>query len=245
MPIVRSGLIGWYRADLIAGVAPGGVVTTWPNSAQYGPVLGSAGQSTAGFKPTWQTAQIAGKPIVRFDGTDDLMTISAGFSGLKSKAGCSIFAVWKAADKAVRQDCISIADGFGATNVRASLQKLATTNLHQIMARGTDNTTVGTGKSSAALGTGFVVSGGVVNLTAATIRPYKNGALDYDSAQVAPTGTTFSATDSLAAAIGQFGASGFLQGDIAEILVYNRPLNPAQRHAVERYLGRKYAIAVG
>ena len=68
LPTDISGMQLWLRADKITGLSDGDSVTTWlDESGQSNDVT----QATAANKPTWQTNEINGLAVVRFDGTDD------------------------------------------------------------------------------------------------------------------------------------------------------------------------------
>jgi len=60
----------WWKADGIGALNDGDPVATWPDDAGSVDLT----QSTADYKPTWQTNELNSKPCVRFDGTDDVMT---------------------------------------------------------------------------------------------------------------------------------------------------------------------------
>jgi hypothetical protein len=67
-----SGLVLWLDADAIEGLNDGDPVTTWEDQSGNN---NDATQSSASAKPTYQTNELNGKPIVRWDGTDDYMTL--------------------------------------------------------------------------------------------------------------------------------------------------------------------------
>ena len=62
----------WLKADEITGLSDGAAVTTWTDRWSFNDAV----QSVAAAKPTYQTNELNGKPVVRFDGTDDEMYIS-------------------------------------------------------------------------------------------------------------------------------------------------------------------------
>jgi tetratricopeptide (TPR) repeat protein len=64
-------------------------------------------------------------------------------------------------------------------------------------------------------------------------RPFAPAPLGFNEITVGARYTTFGA--------GPLGPGGFLQGDIAEVLVYNRTLSADETEAVQQYLDRKYA----
>lgn len=73
-PLSISGLKVWLKADGLV-LADSDPVTTWADQSGNG---NDVTQGTAGFKPLYKTNIQNGLPIVRFDGTDDVLT--AGFT---------------------------------------------------------------------------------------------------------------------------------------------------------------------
>lgn len=64
-----------YRADAITGLADAAAVTSWvDSSAGATPVT----QVTGTKRPTYRTAVLNGKPVVRFDGVDDFLQVTTG-----------------------------------------------------------------------------------------------------------------------------------------------------------------------
>jgi hypothetical protein len=67
-----AGLQTWLKADAISA-SDGDPVATWEDSHTSN---NDATQGTGGSQPTYQTNEINGLPVVRFDGTDDFMTVA-------------------------------------------------------------------------------------------------------------------------------------------------------------------------
>lgn len=63
-----SGMVAWYKADSLA-LSDGDAVGSWADSSPNG---NHVTQATAGKKPTFKTNILNGKPVVRFDGEDFL-----------------------------------------------------------------------------------------------------------------------------------------------------------------------------
>src|SRR5688572_5561243 len=77
-PSISASLKRWFKADAITGLADSDPVTTWTDSSGTANVT----QATAAKKPTYRTNVINSLPVVRFDGTDDLLTgLTTGLSG--------------------------------------------------------------------------------------------------------------------------------------------------------------------
>ena len=64
----------WLDADAVTGLSDGDPVSTWSDLSDNGYDLS---QSTGAKKPTFKTNIIHGKPVMRFDGTDDLLIRAA------------------------------------------------------------------------------------------------------------------------------------------------------------------------
>lgn len=77
IPTDIGGLKLWLKADSLA-LSDGDPVATWADSSGLG---NNATQGTSGFRPTFQTNELFGLPVVRFDGSDDYLTIPVSHSG--------------------------------------------------------------------------------------------------------------------------------------------------------------------
>ena len=64
--------VGYWSADTITGLSDGDPVGTWPDQSGTGNNLT---QGTAAQKPTFKVNILNNKPVVRFDGTSDNMSI--------------------------------------------------------------------------------------------------------------------------------------------------------------------------
>lgn len=65
IPSDIAGLVAWYKADAITGKNDGDPITQWDDSS------GNARHLANGGAPNYQTNEINGLPVVRFDGIDD------------------------------------------------------------------------------------------------------------------------------------------------------------------------------
>jgi 6-phosphogluconolactonase (cycloisomerase 2 family) len=74
-PTEISGIKGWWKADSIAQ-ADGSSVSAWLDSSGNEAHMY---QSSATAQPTLQTNELNGYPVVRFDGTNDFMNLTAPF----------------------------------------------------------------------------------------------------------------------------------------------------------------------
>lgn len=84
-----TDLKAWYKADEIGGLSDGDPVTTWSDSSGNSVDLSQTGSA----RPTYKTSIINGLPVVRFDGSDDLLSSSSFSSGTPGLMFASVFRV--------------------------------------------------------------------------------------------------------------------------------------------------------
>ena len=91
-PLSISGCIGWYAADKLVGLADDDLLASWTDFSSAGNHLV---QATATNKPTYKTAILNSKPVVRFNpsgaGGDNIMDAT---NAVAKAAGC-LFVVLK------------------------------------------------------------------------------------------------------------------------------------------------------
>lgn len=75
LPSDLDNLILWLRADTITGLNDGDAVATWQDDSGQG---NDVTQGVAANRPTYQTNERNGLPIVRFDGINDVLTVTLG-----------------------------------------------------------------------------------------------------------------------------------------------------------------------
>lgn len=220
LTLLSGGLALWLKADAISGLSDGNAVSAWLDSSGR---HNDAAQSMASSKPTYKTSILNGKPVVRFDGNDALETALT-----LPNEPVTILLVAKA---------VNLVQG-------TMINHNGDTPYNELWF-GTDNPSLvgftvykGNGSSySPAFGTNasantyyvavlVVESGGAITI-------YRNGVAD-------GTGTLNGKTNFTVA----IGGNQYrpLNGDIAEVLLYNSVLSIAERQAVERYLNSKYAV---
>lgn len=216
-PLQLPGLVAWYKADAITGLVDTNALTTWTDSSSSGH---DATQATAASKPLYRTNILNGKPVVRFDGTNDFLK-TAVFAALLDQP-TTVFAVVKSS---VTTGTHAYLSGFAAGG-EIDLYKLSNPAYHMSAGWSLLSTTP--------VDTAF-------HIIAAT----------YDDADSVirvggGPGTTGIAGGAPAAGLtlGAFpdGSANFLQGDEAEILVFNADLTVADLNAVGAYLASKYAL---
>ncbi len=90
VPSDISNLRLWLKADSLS-LSNNDPVATWTDSSGQG---FNASQGTSGNRPLYKTSIIQGLPVVRFDGTDDFLTLGVvdPFTARTGEA-CTVFAI--------------------------------------------------------------------------------------------------------------------------------------------------------
>lgn len=225
-----SGMQLWLKAD--AGVTKDGSnkVSAWADQSGNG---GNATESTSSIQPTWVTSGLNGQPVLHFDGTDELDG-QAGFNSATSDT--TIFVV----SKRTAMTAWGAPFSFNAGGAKGN--PLLTWN----------NTTNTFGANNS----GVTAVGVYVDLSAAPsdayVHEYRRSGTGLSIRSVGGTlavesdGTqswTPTANANGAYFVGRHYTGGnLLNGDVAEVIVYNRALNDDERTRVEAYLAGKYGM---
>lgn len=215
-PDTLTGLVLWLKADAITGLADGAAVASWLDSSGAG---NSVSQGTSADQPTYQTSVLNGKPALHFNGTSYFLSRTTGFP---INSDYTIAAVFRASSFTPNNVVLG-----GTTGEALYLQGTAMPRLYE-------NGTFAVAPTAMALNTFAVVSG---IFTDATLR----GAIRVNQG-VDGTGTATQHNADANIQIGAFAGANFLNGDIAEIVVYSRALSVIERANVETYLAAKYAL---
>jgi hypothetical protein len=241
-PVDISGLKLWVKADDLEGYLDGDPVGTWPDVSGVGNDLTSS--STA--RPVFKTAIQNGLSILRFDGSNDVMS-KASFSGVDGVSGMTVFLIVKQASLSTNQVYVSKWDyatqGSWAfqTGDGSSSEVTAYIADNIIDAGVNHNQSSGAGITSAFYLIEMVYDGSQ-GTAADRVKFYVNGVLQTNSASgTLPTSLTTCTADFR---VGQFGGAltRNYNGDFGEILVYNSALGSTNRGLVETYLNAKWAV---
>jgi hypothetical protein len=238
-PRALSGCVAWLDASRESAFADAAAVGTWTDWSGRG---NHATQGAAGNKPIYKPGIINGRPVVRFDGTDDWLTFASAL--LPANALMSVFMVMKPTSEAVRGTFLSQYAG----GQPGRLDWIANSNDAGVATAGrilldVNGTTSGAGAGG--LLADFAYSGtiilSVVNAgIAESYRGYVNGVLQ-DSATLA---AVYAAGNTAIGSLSPSAASLPFDGDIAELIIYSRALVTGEQKRVERYLGRKYGLVL-
>lgn len=222
-----SGLVLWLDADAIEGLNDGDPITTWEDQSGNN---NDATQSTGSAKPTYQTNELNGKPVVRLDGTDDYLDFGDPAALDFGTNSFSIFIVVKAADE---EAAVFVKDNYAGDGNGILIFRSSSATDNYAYYNGTDTIVIGTADANYHLlevvrsGTGAgqlaVFRDGVAGTPGTESRTLDNAINAY-------LGISNSVDDV------------FLNGDFAEIIIYDSALSQANRESVEDYISSKYGI---
>lgn len=215
-----AGLAARWRADAITGLANGALVTMWPDMTTNA----YTATATSPRQPTWIAAGIGGKPVVRFDGSRNLLS-NAPAGGSQQ----TIIAVMSA-PTTDRISTIRAGSGPGALHWRVDGNAL------QMLNQWTGN--IGYSSPTAIVAASLRVVVATYNAATGAYAYYVNGTAwgGGTSAQTLTARTTIIGSD--------HGPGDFFIGDIAELLVFSSVLSATDRATVTSALGSRYGITV-
>ncbi|WP_054023591.1 polysaccharide lyase family 8 super-sandwich domain-containing protein [Bacillus sp. FJAT-28004] len=222
-PPASSNLKLWLRAD--AGVTSdgNGKVSAWADQSRS---ANNAAQATAGYQPTLVSNGFNGNPVIRFDGVDDNL-LSSGVTG-NMDSFTVIFVLKPKTVKGFNQT-IGAAGGWGQYSFTTSANGSIFTG-PRLSSRMIPED--GPGANTLVPNNWLTISYVTNN---ASTKLYKNGnQLAYKFLYLAEPWTGFK--------LGVNNSS-TIDGDIAEVLVYNTALLDSDRQRVEAYLKTKYSLA--
>jgi hypothetical protein len=215
-PIPTDNLHLWLRAD-VGVTAPVGRVSDWTDQSGNGR---NAVMPIASRQPELFPGVLNGNPVVRFAGAQSL--------GLSVFAGPTTFTVF-IVGRNTKTSGESIILGPGGSSPN---NQLRWENDTQALFVGTGNdlpvtiSTIGNTRVFHALSTRY--DGG-------TMTVYRDG--DQTSSDSFTTSGPW-----IFASIGSFFSEDFMEGDLAELLIYDRALSEVERQTVNAYLRSKYAL---
>jgi hypothetical protein len=244
LPAVPN-LSAWFSADALS-LTNNAAVATW-NSTAPSPSLSLTQSTTTPTtnppRPLFITNALNGKPVVRFDGSNDYLT---GGNILNiGNVGQTIFVVAKN-NNAGNANRTLFAKSASGTSVSPNANRYAlrtTTNSTMQFSFVDKNSNTFTSVSSPSLPDYSIYTTSVDT---------RNGSIAF-FANSAPVQTNFIApnqniSSTYSFLVGAFndangtGAAGstYFNGDIAEIIVYGRAVTQAERQEVENYMRQKY-----
>lgn len=225
--IPRSGLITWLMANEGITLASGNVSIWNDRSGQNN----HATQSNSSNRPGYSSSAINDLPAVTFNGSSQFLALPSGYSTFTS--GASIFVVLRPNSVSAGARVIDL--GNGATSDNVNIQEPTSTGASMYVFNGSTPSSV-TASSAITLGK-FQLLEAIHNgsTTATILTNALQGAqsTSMNSITNTPRSSNF---------LGQGSAGGnYFNGDIAEVLVYNRAVTTLERSTIEAALISKAA----
>ena len=192
-------------------------------------------------RPTYWTNIVNGRDVVAFGIERFLETSSPAALGMTNDiAGFTTFAVGWNTDTG-SQNYFRVGRGEGSTPAGLRVMLGRQTNQHRFLARRVDDEGFGTVSGGERLFEEWGIDSAYVDYANASAALHINGVEVDSSDDFLDPGNT-SPTDSHMFRIGNDHSSQFWQGDIAEILMFDRALSLSERNEVGIYLSDKYNI---
>lgn len=228
---ITNGLKLWLKADVGVTMDATNYVSAWADQSTN---AYSAAQSTQAYKPLYVSTGINSRASIRFDGADDfLKTSDAGAISTTSFT-------WLIVTANLADDEF-IMGGTGAVSPYHRTPYLRSqTNKFIIMHYSLPSGAVSAQEGGKSVKTPSILTA-VVDNTAKTIKGYVNG-----TNVISTTFANNTATYTRDFHIGSVPCNDsglpltFMEGDISEVIIYNRALSVAERETVETYLSEKY-----
>jgi len=214
LPNKYSGLLLWLKADSLA-LSDGDPVSTWGDDS------GNSNNATAAgtARPTFKTNQLGGKPVVRFDGSNDGLNFASSLSTI-----LTVIVVIKYNIGAVVNSYppilghTSFYDFHGSPIANPpSVTGVCWISYTNVYVQGAD-----------AYNNGVSMFGNQI------MRDFSN----YQLVEFLTTGPVHSDR------IGNDRGGSFIAADYAEVIIYDNVLSTAKRKSIERYLAYKYGLIV-
>jgi hypothetical protein len=215
--VPTSGLGLWLAADGLA-LSNGSKVSTWPDQSGNGR---NGVMATLSRQPTFVTNALNGRPVVRFGGAQSL--------SLNTPVQPTTFSVFVVGKNSKPTESFSMILGPGGNWPN---NQLRWENGSQALFVGTSN---GMPVVTSSIGNTRVYHVLSATYTGSTLSVYRNGGL------ISTHSFSTNGPWTLAQ-VGAWYSSHFMQGDLAEVMVYDRSLPSSERSSVESYLRSKYAL---
>ena len=223
MPPSIPNLALWLDASQITGLPDGTAVSQWSDASGQGH---HAIQLLLQNRPIYRSAALNGRPVVRFDGSNDFLGLTGTIvSGSQAR---TVFFV-------ARPDTVGNKGIVDLGNGKTLGAGFLVTPEYGVRVNGGSRLWLPSAPTQAAQ-IGVVQFAGT---NTAGISLWINGTLRSATSTIAaPVQTSGSGSVGTWTA-GPVGSNNF-DGDIAEIIVYGRALNATERQAVHQYLDTKY-----
>ena len=213
----------WLKADR-AEANNGQAVLSLPNATDDLNIPFSQVSTASNLAPKLITNAINSRPVLRFDGVDDFLTSTT--SSIHTNSGLSIIAVAKTANT-------SNAD-------QTYIAKFDTTNNEREWRLQNDEFNI---VSNTLTFTNNNTNFNILNALWSPTSPQLSLSINNNTASTATGAASITNTsEPIIVGANLQGSAGFLNGDIAEILVYNKKLSTDELSKIRTYFNSKYNI---
>lgn len=228
-----DNMVAWFETSLESSFLfseelSGGQLSEWLDNNPNAAATNSATQTTINNRPRFYLDVInGGIPVVRFDGVDDFMT----FDGTPLVG--SSYTIFVVEQRRSSSNLMMFLGGDAANTLQIGYRNNTTlTQAHSTAVLNDFAVTAYSNPTPTIHSFWFNVGEGQ--------KYWKNGGLNSDDASTAFVAalTSFSG-----AALGRY-LTNYFNGDIAEIIIFNRALQTNERQIAEDYLSKKYAITI-
>ena len=217
-----AGMALWLRADSGVTVDTNNLVSAWADQSGNGHHVG---QGSAGNQPTLIASAYNGQPALRFNGGSAYLQTATAFDLLAGSDDCSVFVVTR---PGASQPTYANLFDYSHNSVGFEYEQNGN-NLNQFYCNGFAQVQLQAGQ----LCISSLIKGGTSH------QVFYNGQLA--SGGAAPASLNMAPPRSFL--VGNWiGGGRCYNGDIAELLIFNRALTDAETQTVEIYLNDKYAV---
>jgi hypothetical protein len=228
-PEAVPGLSVWLKADEGVTLA-GGAVETWADQSRAG---NDATQSTLSSRPKLVNNAIGGKRSIKFDGADDFLTLPPGFSDFN--AGMTVFVVAHPTSMTDEATFFDLGNAEAADNITFGREAASSTLALRVYSAS---------HASSILGEETIKENRfqlfeAVQQPSGSAELFKNGESVKVGSLEVPTNTNRSRNF---IAKSNWESRSFFEGEIAEILIFNKAISAEDRQAMELYLAQKYNL---
>lgn len=242
-PNVIPNLEIWFNADVANATnfgnnipTNGGGVKTWTDRAS---LTHDANESVANRQPLWNASQANGYGTIRFDGSNDRLSVNPINSWAYSLSGVSLFVVAKS---------LALSGTPVITTTDQSGFRFRWNTYYEVgMAGGLAASTVA-GDTTSYHSFALIFDGSQTDADT-TVQNNKRLKFYYDKVQQSLTFTanvnaaTASTGSNFYMGVGTTGTANYWNGEIAEILIFRRTITSSERVAVENYLDTHWGLA--
>lgn len=240
-PSAISGLVGWFKASSIVGLASGDPIPSWPDNSPSGV---NAVQAVAASRPVYRpTSGPNGMPCVDFDGVDDFLVANIA----ATSAANTVFIVASALSDAGAERCYVYWRSDG-NQIPLQITRRGTVGVLQVDTRNSAGALVNVPFTFPAAVSVPAVLTGKGGAVGGSINSYINGtAAGGGSGALVGSGSTTStlvALGGMSTSPTNYGYGSFGNVRLSEVVMYNKVLSDVERAQVHSYLQDTYAITV-